>query len=71
MNRQRAADADQRRSALLDLLRGMDGMEAEALNRSELARQLGSSARTIGRDLEALEAEGTIALNGVVAVVAA
>ena len=70
-NRQRAADADQRRSALLDLLRSMDGMEAEAVNRSELARQLGSSARTIGRDLEALEAEGAIALNGVVAVVAA
>ena len=70
VNRQRAADAAQRRSALLDLLRSMDGMEAEALNRSELARQLGSSARTIGRDLDALESEGFIVLNGVVQVAA-
>ncbi|MEM7133678.1 MAG: HTH domain-containing protein [Chloroflexota bacterium] len=62
----RRTNAESRRQVLLNMLsRDYDGSSVDELNKSELARQLGSSARTIQRDIEALREGGM--LNGVVA----
>lgn len=57
---------DQRRAQLLDVLKTHHtGVDVDKLNKSELARALGSSTRTIQRDIEVLRSTG--ALNGVAA----
>lgn len=69
-NEARSQSTEQRRAALLAMLRSLGKLNTSDLNKSELARELGTSARTISRDLDALHDSGIINVNGVVEVVA-
>ena len=70
-NEQRSSNVDERRSALLNLLSTQFlGTPTAELNKSELGAALGASARTVGRDLQALEESGKLSLNGVVSLAA-
>ncbi|MEM7134438.1 MAG: hypothetical protein AAF702_49690 [Chloroflexota bacterium] len=61
----RKANAEERRSSLLSLLSQEHlGASIDELNKSEIARQMGSSPRTVQRDIDQLRDDGM--LNGVV-----
>ena len=69
-NHKRQGNADQRRTSLLDILRTeFDGMSIDVLNKEDLGRRLGTTGKTIGRDLSKLEGDGAIVLNGIVEVI--
>lgn len=69
-NRQKRQNAHSRRQALLALLNEQYAdLPTEKLNKSQIGEELGTSARTIGRDIEALVEEGKVVLNGTVEVI--
>ncbi len=61
-------DFTARQSALLALLSNLDGQPVDAVNKSELARQLNVSRPTLNREFEILQSSGKLALNGHVKV---
>lgn len=68
MTAKRQNKAAIRRQKLLEILTPYDGKSSEMLNKTELAKELNVDARTIGRDLEQLENEEFISINGVVKI---
>lgn len=71
---QKMADAKRKKSTdrqntLLGILRDeFNGMESEALNKTELGNRLGCTRQTISADLDALQRTGALNLNGHVRV---
>lgn len=62
VNQQRSQKAAERRQQLLGIVQAdFAGTPPDELNRSELARRLSTSARTIARDLQALAESGQLA----------
>lgn len=53
-----------RQVELLKLLSNLDGKPAEAVNKSELARQLKVSRPTLNKEFDILQSSGKVALNG-------
>lgn len=69
MNIGKAAKVEARQSELLKILIAeFDGADIAALNKTELGERLGATRQTIGKDLDALNVAGKIALNGHVTV---
>ena len=62
------SDFTPRQIDLLNLLSELDGKPAEAVNKSELARQLKVSRPTLNKEFEILQSSGNVSLNGHVVV---
>lgn len=62
------SDLTPRQAELLKLLSNLDGKPAEAVNKSELARQLKVSRPTLNKEFDILQSSGKVALNGHVEV---
>lgn len=58
------SDLTPRQAELLTLLSNLDGKPAEAVNKSELARQLKVSRPTLNKEFDILQSTGKVALNG-------
>ena len=68
-NDRRNERANARRTQLLQILqREFNGVDSDALNKTELGKRLSTTRQTIGRDLAALEQLGLLSMNGVVRV---
>ena len=64
----RKSTAHNRRMSVLDALRPLHGAQSDALNKSDLAQQFACSADTIRRDLQWLENNEFVSINGTIKV---